>query len=133
MVRTENYTDNTSRILEAETFLVIRAAQRAYQQVRRNFDSNAYKNALKAEFEKNHIYYQAGMPAAALPTDARLVKKNGADFLCFQRLAVCIKTEGEASEADFQNYRKYLRALKLRAGLLIFFDRSGLTMKRVLV
>lgn len=133
MVHTENYTDQTSRILEAETFLVIRAAQRAYQQVRRNFNRNAYKDALKAEFEKKHIFYQAGMPAVTLPADARLVKKDGADFLCFQRLAVCIKTEGEASEADFRNYRAYLRTLKLKAGLLIYFDHNGLTMKRVQV
>ncbi|MCB9087038.1 MAG: hypothetical protein H6628_01770 [Calditrichae bacterium] len=94
MVRTENYTDNTSRILEAETFLVIRAAQRAYQQVRRNFDSNAYKNALKAEFEKNHIYYQAGMPAATLPTDARLVKKT-ARISCVSSAWRCVSKPKE--------------------------------------
>lgn len=121
MVQMSNY-KKSSRLWEAKTFLIIRALQRAYHRSGKKIESNEYRKAVRKEFELKKVKFQMDES-----------KKENADFLCFQYLAVFIYSENNVTMEDEIRLQHYLKSTNLSTGLILFPDAKGLNIKKITI
>jgi GxxExxY protein len=118
-------------ILEAKTFLVIRAARRVFQKLGSELDYRNFPLALEKEFAASNIRYRKESSVESvfdlLVTSSRPV----AEFLCMDSLVVQLKFTENTRENDCENLKTLLNAINLPIGLLINYSARGLLIQRV--
>jgi len=89
-----------------------------------------YQNAIASEFKKNKIDFKEQLRAK--------VKFKGSeigyyifDFLVFDKIVVELKQRNYFSKKDIEQLYSYLKVMKLKLGLLVYFTNSGIRYKRI--
>ena len=84
-----------------------------------------YQEALAYDFGLRGIPFEEQKKLLIFYKDHQLNKGYYADFLCFGRVVVEIKAAVTLSPVEWSQLMHYLKASKLRVGLLINFRSTG--------
>jgi GxxExxY protein len=121
-------------ILEDETYAIIGAAMDVYYKLGDGFLEPVYQEALAYEFGLRGVPFEAQKKLPIMYKDHQLIKGYYADFLCYGQIIVEIKSITALSQVDWSQVMNYLKASKLRVGLLFNFGSVGrLETKRIVV
>lgn len=121
--------DPTER--DQETYRIIGAAMAVHTELGCGFLEAVYKAALPIEFERRGILYN---PEVALPVRYKGVTLRlsyRVDFICSTGVIVEVKALSALSTRETSQLLNYLKASKIRRGLLINFGAESLQYKRV--
>lgn len=125
---------STNLILEDETYAIIGAAMEVYYKLGSGFLEPVYQEALTYEFGLRNILFEPQKKLPILYKDHQLKKGYYADFLCFEQIIVEIKAITAMTPVDWSQIMNYLKASKLRVGLLFNFGSLGsLEKKRIVI
>jgi GxxExxY protein len=121
-------------ILEDETYAIIGAAMEVYYKLGNGFAEPVYQEALGIEFELRNILFEPQKRLHIEYKGRSLQKGYIADFMCFGEIIVEIKAIASLSPVDWSQIMNYLKASKLRVGLLFNFGSHGkMEMKRIVI
>ncbi|MEO5860069.1 MAG: GxxExxY protein [Pyrinomonadaceae bacterium] len=121
-------------ILEDETYAIIGAAMEVYYKLGNGFAEPVYQEALGIEFELRDVLFEPQKRLHIEYKGRNLEKGYIADFICFGEIIVEIKAINGLSPVDWSQVMNYLKASKLRVGLLFNFGSHGkMEMKRVVI
>jgi GxxExxY protein len=115
---------------DPDTYRIIGAAMAVHRELGHGFLEKVYKLALPIEFERRKIRFspEVRLPIAyqgiVLPTDYFV------DFICDGSVIVEVKAASSLTTSDEGQLLNYLKASKIRRGLLINFGAPTLEYKR---
>ncbi len=92
-----------------------------------------YQESLAIEFLDQGVPFEKEKEIRIFYKDKILDKCYKADFLCFDKIIVELKALSELSNDHFSQLLNYLKATKLRVGLLVNFGSPSLTYKRLIL
>ena len=92
-----------------------------------------YQEALSLEFYIQGIQFEKEKDIHIVYKGKTLDKCYKADFLCFDKIIVELKALSELSNDHISQLLNYLKATKLRVGLLVNFGSPSLTYKRLIL
>ena len=116
---------------EKETYKIIGAAMEVHRELGCGFLEAVYQEALEKEFCLQHIPYRREMPLPVYYKNEILQKAYIADFVCYDKIIVELKALSGLSNEHEAQILNYLKAAKLRVGLLINFGGKSLEYKRM--
>lgn len=127
MVQANHYEHHGNKILEAETFLIARAAKMVYQKIGAGEGESVYREALQKEFERNRIKYKKPCPDAEISTPQTFRP----DYLCFGNMILYTMAAETVSPRDRQQLKECLQKLNLPLGVIVNFGREGINLERI--
>jgi len=92
-----------------------------------------YQESLTLEFLEQGIPFEKEKDIRIVYKGKTLDKCYKADFLCFDNIIVEVKALSEISNDHISQLLNYLKATKLRVGLLVNFGSSSLVYKRLIL
>ena len=118
-------------IYKDEVYQIIGAAMEVHKELGCGFLEAVYQEALEIEFQLRKIPYLREPKLNIYYKEQILTKYYEADFICFDNIIVELKAlSGLISDHESQMLN-YLKATKLKVGLLINFGRQSLEYKRM--
>ena len=118
-------------LYEEETYKIIGAAMEVHRELGCGFLEAVYQEALEKEFYLQHIPYKREMPLPVYYKNELLQKTYIADFVCYDKIIVELKALSGLNNEHEAQILNYLKAVKLRVGLLINFGGKSLENKRM--
>lgn len=115
---------------DPETYQIIGAAMAVHAELGCGFLEAVYRAALPIEFERRAILYK---PEVSLPVAYKgvmLPVSYRVDFICLSGVLVEVKAIDALTTRDTSQLLNYLKASKIRRGLLINFGADSLQYKR---
>ena len=91
-----------------------------------------YQKALEVEFGNKAIRYQSQVKSDLFFKENK-VGLYYFDFLIDDKIIVELKTGSRFKKRDYEQVKSYLVQSKLKLGILVRFDESGVTFSRVLL
>lgn len=116
MVETQNI--NNRRIVEAKTYLLLRAAQRAYQGQTPITTAGQFIGRLERELQGKHIRYQAQI-APNLPAGTDAPQSWSAEFVCFGTHLLGVAGGNLPQQKAKQQLREELQDRGMSIGVLV--------------
>jgi GxxExxY protein len=118
-------------IYKEEVYQIIGAAMEVHKELGCGFLEAVYQEALELEFQFRKIPYRRECKLDIFYKEQLLNKYYAADFICFDKIIVELKAlSGLTSEHESQ-LLNYMKATKLKVGLLINFGKQSLEYKRM--
>jgi len=118
-------------IYKNEVYQIIGAALEVHKELGCGFLEAVYQEALELEFKLRDIPYIREPKLNIYYKEQLLDKYYEADFICFDKIIVELKALlGLISEHESQ-ILNYLKATKLKVGVLINFGKQSLEYKRM--
>ena len=118
-------------IFKNEVYQIIGAAMEVHKELGCGFLEAVYQEALEIEFRLRKIPYLREPKLNIYYKEQILTKYYEADFICFDNIIVELKAlSGLISDHESQMLN-YLKATKLKVGVLINFGRQSLEYKRM--
>ena len=94
------------------------------------FLESVYSEALVVELNARSIPFRRELPLSIVYKGTALPCQFKADFICFDRVLVELKALSRLSGTESAQVLNYLKATKIRKGLLINFGAAKLECKR---
>ena len=119
-------------IRDPQTYQVIGAAMEVHRALGCGFLEAVYQEALAAEFDSQGIPFMREVELKIFYKDVPLRTFYKADFICFDdpRVLVEIKAIKILTEIEEAQLLNYLKATRIKTGLLINFGAKSLEHKR---
>lgn len=134
MVRATNTVCNLLQyILEDETYAIVGAALDVYHRLGIGFAEPIYQEALEIGFRFRGIPFERETFREVSYKGRKLAKKYKTDFLCYGRVIVELKAQTALLLIDWPQVINYLKASKLRVGLLFNFGYLRFLEKKRLI
>jgi GxxExxY protein len=115
---------------DQRTYQIIGAALEVHKELGSGFLEAVYQEALEREFTYQKIPHKS-QPAVRIEYKGKpLKKKYEPDFICYDDVIVEIKAMDKLSSNEHAQIINYLKASKLKVGLLINFGSKSLEHKR---
>lgn len=108
-------------ILKDESYAVIGAALDVYYKLGSGFLEPVYQEALELEFQLRDIPFASQVDLPIVYKEFTLKKTYRADFVCYESIIVEIKAFSALTPVDWAQLMNYLKASRLRVGLLFNF------------
>lgn len=118
-------------IYKEESYAIIGACVEVHKKLGARFLESGYSEALEIEFQKRNIPYEKEKKLPVFYDDELLKKYFKADFVCFDKIIVEIKSAKMIIENHRQQTLNNIKSTKFQLGLLINFGAPSLTYKRV--
>ena len=118
-------------IYKEESYKIIGACMEVHNTLGCGFLEAVYQEALAIEFEKRGIPY---IREAELNIEYKgiiLSKKYNADFICYDKIIVETKALSELASTHQSQVINYLKATKLKLGILVNFGEESLNQIRL--
>ncbi|MEQ1557182.1 MAG: GxxExxY protein [Gallionella sp.] len=118
---------------DIQTYRVIGAAMAVHRELGCGFLEAVYQDALKVEFNSLGIPF---LCEVALPIHYReqlLTTTYRADFICYGSLIVELKATAKLTTHDEAQLLNYLKATRIKIGLLLNFGARSLEQKRMIL
>ena len=115
---------------DQKTFVIIPAAIEVHKELGSGFLEAVYQEALEREFTHQGIPYKSQPPVRIEYKGEPLKKKYEPDFICYDAVIVEIKSMDKLSSNEHAQIINYLKASRLKLGLLINFGAKSLEHKR---
>lgn len=113
--------DDERHIYSAETFRIRGAMFQVYRALGPGFLEAVYQEALALEFARSGIPFEAGARLGIRYKGALLKQAYVADFICFDRIVVELKSVRALAPEHRAQTLNYLRATDHKLGLLANF------------
>lgn len=127
MVQANHYEHHVNKILEAETFLVARAAKMAYQKIGAGEEESVYREALQKEFDQRRIKYKKACP----DIDTSSPHTFRPDYLCFGNMILYTVAVETVSQGERQQLKECLQKLNLPLGMIVNFGGEVINLEMV--
>ena len=119
-------------LYESETYKIIGAMMEVHKTLGCGFLEVVYQEALAIEFEKQKIPYEKEKKLLIFYKGIQLEKFYIADFVCFDKIIVELKALLELTSTHDSIMLNYLKATKLKVGILANFGEKSLKYKRLI-
>ena len=117
-----------------EVYEIVGAAIEVHKELGDGFLEPVYQESLQIELTRRNIQFEAQKRLQLFYKDVALKKEYIPDFICFDKIVVEIKALDRLSSIETSQILNYLKATKMRVGLLINFGSVGkLEWKRFIV
>jgi GxxExxY protein len=123
----------TDIIFKEESYKIIGAAMEVHKELGAGFVEPVYQEALEIEFNRQNIPYGREKNLNIFYKGQKLVKHYLADFVCYDNIIVELKALSELSGEHEAQLLNYLKASKMKLGLLINFGSKSLQYKRLVL
>ncbi len=121
-------------LFKDEVFAVVGAAIEVHKELGNGFLEAVYQESLEIELALRQIGFVSQERLKLFYKGVELKKEYIPDFICFDKIIVEIKAIERLSNIEIAQLINYLKATKLRVGLLINFGASErLEWKRFIV
>jgi GxxExxY protein len=117
-------------VFEEETYKVIGACIKVHKNLGNGFSEEVYHEALVKELLKAEIPFEQEKNLPIYYEGSQLNKYYVADFVCFDKIIIEIKSISFLDTNIKQQALNYLKSTNLEVGLLINFGEISLTWKR---
>ena len=124
-------TEKDMLLYEKETGKIINACLNVFNELGNGFLEAVYQEALAIEFEIQGIPYKREQKLEITYRGRKLNKEYYADFICFDSIIVELKTVSTLVSAHKAQVINYLKATKMKVGLLINFGGASLKWERI--
>ena len=118
-------------IYKQEVFDIIGAAMEVHRELGCGFLEAVYQEALELEFQLRNIPYRREAKLDIYYKGQLLNKQYEADFICYDKIIVELKALSDLIPEHESQLLNYLKATKMRVGLLINFGQQSLEYKRM--
>lgn len=122
---------NESRDLQ--TYAIIGAAMEVHRELGNGFLEAVYQEALAIELTARGIPFQQELSLPVVFKSILLKTSYRADFLCYGEIVVETKAISALTGNDEAQLLNYLKANKVKRGLLLNFGASSLQQKRMVL
>ncbi len=119
-------------IFKEESYKIIGACMTVHSILGPGFLEAVYHEALEKEFRKQNIPFISHKKLTVFYDGEPLKKYYVADFLCYDSIVVEIKATSGLIKTHYDQTSNYLKAIRMRLGLLVDFGTPSLTYKRIL-
>ncbi|AVR45268.1 GxxExxY protein [Christiangramia fulva] len=117
-------------LYEQETYKIIGACMKVHKNLGSGFLESVYQEVLEKEFTKEEIPFQKEIKLNLFYEGEKLDKYFKADFLCYDKIIVELKSVAFLSKNLESQVINYLKATNKEVGLLINFGEKSLKWKR---
>ena len=124
---------NNDILYKEECYKIIGACMEVHKELGPGFLEPVYQEALSLEFYVQGIHFEKEKDIRIVYKGKTLDKWYKADFLCFDKIIVELKAISELSNDHIAQLLNYLKATKLRVGLLVNFGSPSLVYKRLIL
>ena len=124
---------NNDILYKDECYKIIGACMNVHKELGPGFLETVYQESLAFEFFEQRIPFEKKKDIRIFYKDKLLDKCYKADFLCFEKIIVELKALSELSNDHISQLLNYLKATKLRVGLLVNFGSPSLVYKRLIL
>lgn len=115
---------------DPDTFKIIGAAMKVHTELGCGFLEKVYRTALPIELARSGIPFRREVYLPIYYGGEHLPLKYHVDFICFNDVIVEVKATDALTTRDEAQLLNYLKASKIRRGLLINFGSTSLQHKR---
>ena len=115
----------TELILADEVYQIIGAAMAVYYQLGRGFLEPVYQEAFQIELGRRDIPYRPHDEITIYYKEQALTKYYVPDVICFDQIVIELKVVDRLTGIEAAQILNYLKATKMRVGLLINFGSRG--------
>ena len=119
-------------LYERETYQIIGAMMEVHKTLGCGFLEAVYQEALSIEFEKQKIPFMKEKKLILFYKGIQIEKFYIADFVCFDKIIVELKALSALTSTHDSVMINYLKATKLKVGLLANFGERSLKHKRLI-
>jgi GxxExxY protein len=119
-------------LYERETYQIIGAMMEVHKTLGCGFLEAVYQEALAIEFEKQKIPFVKEKKLILFYKGIQIEKFYIADFVCFDKIIVELKALSALTSTHDSIMINYLKATKLKVGLLANFGERSLKYKRLI-
>lgn len=119
-------------LYERETYQIIGAMMEVHKTLGCGFLEAVYQEALAIEFEKQKIPFVKEKRLLLFYKGIQIEKFYIADFVCFDKIIVELKALSVLTSTHDSIMINYLKATKLKVGLLANFGERSLKYKRLI-
>jgi GxxExxY protein len=123
----------TELLYKNEVYQIIGAAMEVHHELGPGFLEPIYQEALELELSERIIPYQREKQLNIFYKGIKLNKTYSADFLCYENIVVELKALSQLNGEHESQLINYLKATKLRVGVLINFGAKSLEYKRMIL
>ena len=128
MNRLDKY--NNTGMTDQRTYKIIGAAMEVHKELGSGFLEAVYQEALERELNYRKIPHKSQPQVRIEYKGEPLEKKYEPDLICYDAVIVEIKAMNKLSRNEHAQIINYLKATKLKVGLLINFGSKSLEHKR---
>jgi len=119
-------------LFEEESYSIIGTCIEIHKKLGNGFSEEVYREVIEKELVKRKIPFEK-QKELALYYDGILLKKHfTADFVCYDKIIIEIKSVDQLQDEAKQQAVNYLKATNFKLGLLINFGEASLTWKRLI-
>ena len=111
-------------IYKEESYKIVGAAFKVYNNLGHGFLEAVYQEALEIEFQRQGIPYEREKELKIMYDGVELKQTYKADFVCFGKIIVELKAVSNLDNAHRSQVYNYLHATGYRLGLLLNFGCS---------
>jgi GxxExxY protein len=120
-------------IFPKESYKIIGACFEVHKYLGQGFLEAVYSEALMCEFEERDIPYEKNKELSIEYKGKILTKKYYADFVCYDKIILEIKSIDTIAPVHISQVLNYLKSTKMKLGLLINFGEHELNFKRLVL
>ncbi len=128
----ENTQKYTSYPHSDSTARIIGCAIEVHKLLGPGFVEKAYENAMACELRKAHLHFETQKSVNIIYKDTK-VAKHRLDFVIEGNVIVELKSTSRFSMEDIKRLLSYLKATKLKVGLLINFSKARIEVRRLVL
>jgi GxxExxY protein len=120
-------------LFKQETYAIIGAALEVHKYLGYGFLEAVYKEALEYEFQLRKINYVREKEFTIIYKGLTLNKKYYSDYLIDNKIILEVKAASDIVDAHVSQTLNYIKAGKVKLGLLINFGSESLEWKRLII
>ena len=117
-------------IYKEESYKIIGACMEVHKTLGCGFLESVYQEALAIEFRHQGIPFEQEKVLSIVYKDVELEKKYIADFVCYGKIVLETKAVKELCDNHRAQIINYLKATKMKLGLLVNFGEPSLKYER---
>lgn len=119
-------------LYKEEVYNIVGAAMEVHSHLGPGFFEAVYQEAFEMELNFRSIPYLREEPLDIYYKGVKLKKKYVPDFICYDSIIVEMKAASALIDLHQAQLLNYLKASKMRVGVLINFGEKSLTYKRMI-
>ena len=121
----------TGLIYPEKSYLIVGACMDVHSNLGPGFLEAVYAEALMLEFEERDIPYEIYKEITIHYKGKPLRKKYYADFLCYDKIIIELKAAENLNPAYTSQVLNYLKATRMKLGILANFGESSFHYSRI--
>ena len=118
-------------LFEDETKKILNACMEVHKELGNGFLEAVYQEALELELKRQKIPYEREKLLPIMYKGKQLEKEYYADFVCFQKIILELKSVSVLTTSHKAQIINYLKASNNKIGLLINFGCNSLKWERI--